>query len=71
MNGAELPCGSILRVQPADSSYSQSASKYAPQLTTTGAVVTAAKRPPVVDDKEGDKKEDDDSDLDDFFDSLA
>ena len=74
MNGAELPCGSILQVEPSDSSYGQNSSRYAPQ--SQPQPTTGKKNQNVKDEKEqpageeGDKK-DNDSDLDDFFESLA
>ena len=75
MNGAGLPCGSILQVEPADSSYGQSSAKYAPQLqtqpkssSTNNQQVKGEIEHPT---GEADNKKDDDSDLDDFFESLA
>jgi hypothetical protein len=65
MNGAELPSGSILRVKPADSGYSQqnSTSTYGP-----AAVIEEAPQKEAVPQEA--PAENDDEDLDDFFESL-
>lgn len=73
MNGAELPCGAILQVQPADSSYEQQkTSHYTNQqnlLDKKEGTNIKNKDTPAGND---DKKEDDSTgDLDDFFDSLT
>ncbi|CAB9520224.1 expressed unknown protein [Seminavis robusta] len=81
MNGAELPCGSILQVQPADSNYQQQQqllSSYGPPKTgdTSSSNANIRKAPPPDGSKDtetGATKEngdDDDEDLDDFFESL-
>jgi len=75
MNGAELPCGSILQVEPADTGYSQKNAKYAPQSSgadpTTTTVINGAQllqgKP---EDRAKEEVQEEDSDLDDFFESL-
>lgn len=71
MNGAELPCGAILQVQPADSNYEQKQNNpcaHGPQTTSTLHGKVEASQ----DVKEGDAKDDDSTgDLEDFFESLT
>jgi uncharacterized FlaG/YvyC family protein len=74
MNGAELPSGAILQVQPADSSYKNSQQQpqthYAPHNQKTNQQ-GGHDEPPTSDDKKVEGKQDDiDDDLDDFFGSL-
>jgi uncharacterized FlaG/YvyC family protein len=73
MNGAELPCGAILQVQPADSTYSNSQQ----QLSAHGAQQnqetnqrSSHEQPMTSDDKVEGKQDDIEDDLDDFFGSL-
>ena len=75
MNGAELPSGCILQVEPADSSYQQNnnnnMSAYGPGAVAAAAIKKEAEKvvEPVV--KEGDGDDNDSTgDLDDFFESL-
>jgi len=79
MNGAELYCGSVLQVQPADSNYSDPYQKLAPssseqeqnqqQLPPTTDPAGMSEEKPVEETAVGDDKEEG-SDLDDFFGSL-
>ena len=81
MNGAELPCGSVLQVQLSDPNYSESKSRYLPQklhqdppTTTTDSRKNPDNAPPHEKEPstiEDENKDDGDSDLDDFFESLA
>lgn len=76
MNGAELPCGSTLQVQPSDPKYSESKSRYTPQLQQTAAAITKSDPEKIQQEKvqsavDKEAKDDADSDLDDFFESLA
>ena len=76
MNGAELPCGSTLKVQPSDPSYadnkSKAVSQYQPTRMTSAKndpeKVKAEKVQPVATET---NKDDTDSDLEDFFESLT
>jgi hypothetical protein len=66
MNGCELPCGTILRVEPADSSCGSS--------LHYGAAPVATEKPEedtVVEDKTAWVGEDETEDLDGFFASLT
>lgn len=78
MNGAELPCGTVLKVEPADASYQQpKTSQYGPvgndeqqgndnkQLQQGESIIIAA-GPTKTEDNENE-----DEDLDDFFESLT
>lgn len=76
MNGAELPCGSILRVEPADPQYTKSKTEedreegggyYGPPSCVDR---TDNKSPSNTPSQEGSGDSPGD-DLDDFFDSLA
>lgn len=73
MNGAELPCGSVIRVEPADSSFSsrQTSHPYGPQEPDQEKTLSQG------DDAQGERAAPtsadppaDSDDLDDFFDSL-
>lgn len=75
MNGAELPSGAILRVEPADSGYSQqttNTSAYGPAAALAMQENNIQKEEPVpaaeADNDDGDN--DSTGDLDDFFESL-
>jgi len=86
MNGAELPCGSILRVEPADQQYKQKKSEpndatkcdedvghYGPAASATTDVEKASSHDHVMNestDKDHGEGNNPDDDLDDFFDSL-
>ena len=85
MNGAELPCGSVLRVEPADPEYKQrpSGSKeitsvnndvghYGPSsgAPTEGEELETPKVNPSKENGVGGGENETDEDLDDFFDSL-
>lgn len=58
MNGAELPCGTALRVEPSES-------KYGPIAVSVADV--PKEEPPSKDEPQ---EEEEDPDLDDFFSSL-
>ena len=69
MNGCELPCGTILRVEPADSSCGSSL-----HYGSASAAPVATEKPEedtVVEDKTAGVGEDETEDLDDFFASLT
>jgi hypothetical protein len=73
MNGAELPCGSVLHVEPASSN--NAASGTTSQQSHYGpAKSQALERPHGEVEKDetpaADNDDDDEEDLDDFFDSL-
>ena len=77
MNGAELPCGSVLQVEPANSSYG---GQKKDQMTSYGgpsaSTVCSSSFPEKTDKREafeatnGDIQKTEDEDLDDFFASL-
>lgn len=79
MNGAELPCGTVIQVEPASSEYKEvKHSHYGPQpstqqqqqqeAATSTAVVEATAKEKQDDEK---KVEEATEDLDDFFASLT
>lgn len=71
MNGCQLPCGSIIQVQPADSTYDKniaSATSPTHKKQKETAVVDEINPPPAPND---DQNEESMEDLDDFFASLA
>jgi hypothetical protein len=68
MNGAELPCGSVLQVEPADSNYSQ---KQRPAEESERSAKESEIVPPHDESKPESKTEVQPADdLDEFFDSL-
>ena len=69
MNGTELPCGSVLKVQPADSSYNQERFDLykSPQLRMAESEPIDHPAKPVDNDNNDNTNDDD---LDDFFSSL-
>ena len=76
MNGAELPCGSILRVEPADPQYTKSQTEehgekdrgYSGPPSCVDATDNKSQSNEPPQEGSGDNPGDD---LDDFFDSLA
>jgi hypothetical protein len=73
MNGAELPCGSILRVEPADPKYKKSQPGEAREEDVghyglSSCAYTKVQSNVPAQEGSGDNPDDD---LDDFFDSLA
>jgi len=69
MNGAELPCGSVLRVEPARSNYGPSPKESPPQQIVEAAAAADGTREANL--EAGPTEQDDDNeDLDEFFGSL-
>jgi len=72
MNGAELPCGSVLRVEPARSNRDHVLRQHEPdnwQSQSTNDSSSAIKHA-AVQQEEGEASVEGDEELDDFFDSL-
>jgi hypothetical protein len=68
MNGAELPCGSVLRVEPADSNGTLTLSQYGTEHDASGAQMLDISGEVCI--NEGKTTEEADEDLDSFFNSL-
>jgi len=70
MNGAELPCGTVIQVEPANSKYKDAkASHYGPQSAQLSQK-EETESPSTQNTQKHDKKEEAPEDLDDFFASL-
>lgn len=67
MNGAELPCGSILRVEPADPQYKQRQSETVSGHNDFGYYGPSSG---AAENGTGGGKNETDAELDEFFDSL-
>lgn len=63
MNGAELPCGSVLHVEPAESSYGKNKEEAGIAVTDEPSKPLSTYRPEAT-------VKDKDEDLDDFFEGL-
>ena len=72
MNGAELPCGSVLHVEPADPQYKQNKSERSYGPSSGDTMKEESEAPAIKEAVDGgnDKDNSPADDLDDFFDSL-